>query len=156
MSDELKPCAHCGHSAELMCPSGLSWWVQCANKACGMATKIAYSAEHAVAPWNNRAALAKREADDAEHVAWLRYDDHNGMRPTTLHLCDSDAPGAFKVFRTAKREAVAVPEGFVLVPVEPTKEMMMALGHQWISGTAYKTYKGLLAASQQAAKGEGT
>lgn len=53
------------------------------------------------------AALAKREADDAEHVAWLRYDDHNGMRPTTLHLCDSDAPGAFKVFRTAKREAVA-------------------------------------------------
>lgn len=35
----------------------------------------------------------------SEHVAWLRYNDHNGARPTTIHLCDSDAPGAFKVYR---------------------------------------------------------
>lgn len=35
---------------------------------------------------------------DAEHVGWMRYGkvrDHE----TTLHVCDSDAPGAFKVYR---------------------------------------------------------
>lgn len=63
MSDELKPCAHCGESAELCCPSGLSWWVRCSNTQCGMATKIAYSPEPVVAAWNRRAdaAIAKRE-----------------------------------------------------------------------------------------------
>lgn len=43
----------------------------------------------------------------SDHVAWLRFNDHNGRRPTTIHLCDSDAPGAFKVYRApddAERE----------------------------------------------------
>lgn len=40
-----------------------------------------------------------REIPPSDHVAWLRYNDHNGARPTTIHLCDSDAPGAFKVYR---------------------------------------------------------
>ena len=35
----------------------------------------------------------------SDHVAWLRYNNHNGQKPTTVHLCDSDAPGAFKVYR---------------------------------------------------------
>lgn len=34
-----------------------------------------------------------------EHVAWLRYKIGNDGRPTTIHVCDSDAPGAFKVYR---------------------------------------------------------
>lgn len=32
-------------------------------------------------------------------VAWMQYRDHNGTRPTTIHLCDSDAKGAFEVIR---------------------------------------------------------
>lgn len=85
MSDELKPCAHCGEAAELCCPSGLSWWARCSNKSCGMATKIAYSPEPVAAAWNRRAdaAIAKRdEVDvhslfnhiahgDADHRQWL-------------------------------------------------------------------------------------
>jgi len=34
-----------------------------------------------------------------EPVAWLQYRDHSGMRPTTIHLCDSDSQGAFEVVR---------------------------------------------------------
>lgn len=65
----------------------------------------------------------------------------------------------------AKREAVAVPEGFVMVPVEPTEDMIHAGSHlQGIptyNGRVYRDsevvniYKDMLAASQQAAKGEG-
>lgn len=47
---------------------------------------------------------AAQQAD--EHVAWLRYNDHNGQRPTTLHLCDSDAQGALKVYRAAQQAKV--------------------------------------------------
>lgn len=36
------------------------------------------------------------------HVAWLRYKVGNDGRPTTIHLCDSDSPGAFKVYRHAE------------------------------------------------------
>lgn len=39
----------------------------------------------------------------ADHVAWLRYSEYNGTRPATIHLCDSDAPGAFKVYRDNSR-----------------------------------------------------
>jgi hypothetical protein len=45
------------------------------------------------------AAAALSAERDSEHVAWCRYNDHNGARPVTIHLCDSDAPGAFKVYR---------------------------------------------------------
>lgn len=40
----------------------------------------------------------KRLAED--HVAYLCYRDH-GDHPTTIHICDSDSPGAFKVYRRA-------------------------------------------------------
>ena len=41
-------------------------------------------------------AEAKRLAED--HVAYLCYHEH-GDHPTTIHICDSDFPGAFKVYR---------------------------------------------------------
>lgn len=34
-----------------------------------------------------------------DHVAWLRFKTGNDGRPATIHVCDSDAPGAFKVYR---------------------------------------------------------
>ena len=47
------------------------------------------------------AALEARERPEpSQHVAWLRYKPGNDGRPTTIHLCDSDAPGAFKVYRS--------------------------------------------------------
>lgn len=33
------------------------------------------------------------------YVAWARFNTHDGRSATTLHLCDSDAPGAFRVYR---------------------------------------------------------
>jgi hypothetical protein len=40
-------------------------------------------------------------ATDDNYVAWLCYRHHdNGA--TTIHICDSDATGAFKVYRHPK------------------------------------------------------
>lgn len=42
------------------------------------------------------------EKQDSEHVAWLRYkSDPTGNKSPRIKLCDSDDPGAFKVFRHA-------------------------------------------------------
>lgn len=47
---------------------------------------------------------------DAEHVAWLRYKERdNGA--TTIHLCDSNAEGAFKVYREPVRSRLSWGEG---------------------------------------------
>lgn len=91
MSDELKPCAHCGSAAELMCPSGLSWWVRCTNKSCGMGTKIAYSDEPVISAWNNRAAPVppSQEVRDAERYRWLRENSQTGAVETLLPLVRS-------------------------------------------------------------------
>lgn len=57
-----------------------------------------------------REAKAKLEKQGSEHVAWLRYkSDPTGNKPPRIKLCDSDDPGAFKVFRHA-------------VSVQPVKE----------------------------------
>lgn len=87
MSDELKPCAHCGADAELMCPSGLSWWVQCSNKACGMGTKIAYSDEPVISAWNNRAAPVPQPQEARDVPQCISQHDHRAMQ--------DDAPISF-------------------------------------------------------------
>lgn len=49
-----------------------------------------------------REAKAELEKLGSEHVAWLRYkSDPTGNKPPRIKLCDSDDPGAFKVFRRA-------------------------------------------------------
>jgi hypothetical protein len=71
-----------------MCPSGLSWWVQCTNKSCGMATKIAYSDEPVISAWNNRAAPVppSQEARDAERYRYIRDNAKDGAVKTLLPL----------------------------------------------------------------------
>jgi hypothetical protein len=41
-----------------------------------------------------------RQHLETEHVAWCRYVTQH-ERPTRIVICDSDAPGAFKVYRPA-------------------------------------------------------
>lgn len=43
----------------------------------------------------------------AEHVAWARYAKHED-RSTTIHLCDSDEPGAFPVYRNHADDSLPV------------------------------------------------
>ena len=38
-----------------------------------------------------------------DHVAWCRY-IHRHEKPTRIVLCDSDAPGAFPVYRRPQTE----------------------------------------------------
>ena len=55
------------------------------------------------AQWNaaQQRVLAEQAVPVADegYVAWLRYENHEGQSPTAIHLCDSDEPGAFKVWR---------------------------------------------------------
>ena len=50
-------------------------------------------------------AKGRREAQPKtdDYVAWLRYQHHDGD-VTTIHVCDSDAPGAFRVYRARGAE----------------------------------------------------
>lgn len=34
-----------------------------------------------------------------DYVAWVRYRNHNGRHATTIHICNPDDEGAFKVYR---------------------------------------------------------
>lgn len=46
----------------------------------------------------------EEQAMPDDYVAWLRYQHHDGD-VTTIHVCDSDAPGAFRVYRWARSAA---------------------------------------------------
>lgn len=75
----------------------------------------------------------------SDHVAWLRFNDHNGRTPTTLHLCDSDAPGAFKVYRhppALECENAALREALAEAMMRwMSRESLVAMGydkrHEW-------------------------
>lgn len=53
-------------------------------------------------------------------------------------------------------QQVAVPDGWALVPIEPTLEMIMAMEYEWMYGSnsdmAKREYKAMLAAAQGAKK----
>lgn len=55
-----------------------------------------------------------------------------GQEPEDHELCSADAPGAFAIYRASSPNAAgapsgATPAGYVLVPIEPTPEMCLAM-----------------------------
>lgn len=55
-----------------------------------------------------------------------------GQEPEDHELCSADAPGAFAIYRASSPNAAgapsgAIPAGYVLVPIEPTPEMCLAM-----------------------------
>lgn len=72
-------------------------------------------------------------APAAEHVAWCRYVNHNGRRPTEIKLCDSDSPGAFKVY--AAPQAAPAPEPVAWRPLtdEDRRSALEAMP-DWLGG----------------------
>ncbi|MFZ3286621.1 MAG: Lar family restriction alleviation protein [Telluria sp.] len=40
MTDELKPCAHCGGAAKMQTDGESGYWIECTNSACGCSTNI--------------------------------------------------------------------------------------------------------------------
>lgn len=61
------------------------------------------------------------EADDDNYVAYLRFVHNNAGETNGIRLCNSDSPGAFKVWR---RPPPASPEGWT-----PTAETVPTYGH---------------------------
>lgn len=44
---------------------------------------------------------SQQEPVGDSYLGWARVNDHDGNRAATIHFCDSDAPGAFKVYRAS-------------------------------------------------------
>ena len=51
----------------------------------------------------------------SEHVAWLRFLHRGDNQQPYLTLCDSDDPGAFKVFRESPMERLAQDRGAMCI-----------------------------------------
>ena len=92
-----------------------------------------------------------------EKLEYLNFDEHlgcyveknNGM-PVGLAAWVN---GAFYGFEQAAK-AQAVPEGFVLVPKEPTKEIVEAFWNSWLveqpnAQTMFFAYKAMIEAQEQ-------
>lgn len=62
---------------------------------------------------------ATRECAEDNYVAWLRY--VNG----TIRVCDSDSPGAFKVYRHPKHFPPSVPVSDVRWMIQQLREYAM-------------------------------
>ena len=59
---------------------------------------------------------------DQEPVAWLRIQEHEN-RPTTIHLCDSDHPKAFKVYATRPQPASSQAKSLALLDLDSVEHM---------------------------------
>lgn len=73
--------------------------------------------------------------DDQQRARELlaqEYEGNPSLQSRVRHGHHDDAP-YFKAITSALR---AAPEGFVMVPVEPTAEMITACEHQWGVGSA--------------------
>lgn len=91
-----------------------------------------------------REAKAELEKQDSEHVAWLRYkSDSTGNKPPRIKLCDSDDPGAFKVFRHANpaqpagQDYTALPHGELVGPTPQhygRDNLMVVAAHRYCLG----------------------
>lgn len=115
-----------------------------------------------------RAALAAREADGGKSVELpaalvvtaegSRHDYYaegwNDCRRKVRELAARDAAPVKDSLTTA--QSVAVPDGFVMVPVEPTTDMLIAgvKANYGRDGVVGSIYSAMLAASQQAGRGK--
>lgn len=169
--DQLKPCPFCGAEAEIITLAGEddqgigAQCVQCTSSACGAASGLIYPLMDDVTDllyehWNKRF-NAGVEPPPA------------GAQPTSAAVPESksdeglrDIDRAYVHGWNACREAMlapqpplsaAVPEGWRLVPIEPTQEMISAsmrvgLNTEWVYGIGDRTdgseiYEAMLAAA---------
>lgn len=158
-TEGLKPCAHCGEKPWLRDFAG--WEVHC---SCGITFCIeSPNQDDVVTAWNRRPAQASEAAIRNAALEEAAAD------VLTMHDADISARGqhyakgsvkdkAWKNLRSALQsttpaEPVAkVPEGYVLVPIEPTGIMKdsgagvlpLGCGNAWTAGDVYRA---MLAAS---------
>lgn len=59
--------------------------------------------------------------DRPEHIAWMRWKGGNDGRQSTLHICDSDSEGAFKVYREPPPNIIRL----TLPPAESAADRVM-------------------------------
>lgn len=124
----LKNCPFCGGEAEIWRASAdpkRPAWVGCMGRCAVLVSREYETTEEAIAAWNRRtppAAVPDGWRDALEHVTELLVD-------TWHHQMDGDPEEqiAVKDARALLATlALSVPEGWVLVPKEPTREMAIA------------------------------
>lgn len=126
----LEPCPFCGGQEHETAYSDAGWQIQCHAWTCRSATGIHQSEAEAIAAWNRRAYLAATKPPLAqEFEAWKSRARNAGAEVnetpfgtvTTFRHMDE-----LVAFALASPPMPGRGEGFVLVPVEPTEEMLQA------------------------------
>lgn len=84
---------------------------------------------------------ATRESERAALVAEIG-DCCKGADPLCAGRCLVEQ--AARKRAASPPESVSAPTDYVMVPVEPTDEMLMCFGSSWVSGEAYDCYKAML------------
>jgi len=80
------------------------------NSASDEAMMLAWFANALMAGYDHaRRATPPTAGEGDNYVAWLRHKHHDDGK-VTIHLCDSDSPGAFKVYRHAAPPATVSEE----------------------------------------------
>ena len=68
----------------------------------------------------------------------------NGVEPHDASWSYHDLPEKVRALKQAQQPAAAVPEGYALVPVEPTEAMLDA---GWLAGSTSRVWAAMLAAA---------
>lgn len=142
---DLKPCPFCGGAASLHDGMG-EFWARCGD--CGVTGAMRTRADRAVRDWNERAAPHPAEQDAREAVARVVEDAaREGIRNYCLDRTDfTAAPFVRRILALTQ----AAPDGWRLVPVEPTEAMIEAgrvVGSLRFANRASDTYRAMLSAS---------
>ena len=93
--------------------------------------------------WHYQAYLLENPEIDVKNAQYIYDYAHKNV------LCAQLRESHFNVWQAAK--AQAVPDGFVVVPKEPTKEMLIAADNCAIDSkvTAHNIYNAMIAAAQE-------
>lgn len=100
MSEELKPCAHCGGRGEMdqFSPDAMDEWrVICADKSCEAWGPEASTRDAAITAWNRRVPAWRpiAEAERDAIVAWLRAQSEKGADIALEHEKGTTTRSAF-------------------------------------------------------------
>lgn len=159
--EDLKPCPFCGCKAMVFGGGNSSRGrlparVECASRLCMASTREANDRESATAIWNRRTEPTSAKDTPLNLPPHAIASDHPSSPSKSWSITElawiAIRDQAFHAhYKQAQREAVAaaVPEGYKLVPIEPTEEMIRAMDKVLWPGPSRKSYIAALTAAPE-------
>lgn len=138
--EELKPCPFCGGEAVLWSPSIYDYRIGCKDDCIPCKIEVYNEDEQdCIAAWNTRAKPAAQNDEAKAALDEFIYACEKGMEIRKLtKFCRSQISQALQQ---------TPPDGYVLVPVEPTSEMIIAADEKAFGKSCDHIYKAMIAAA---------